>query len=116
MNIENLLDVVESQLCIYGNRALFVRNMESTENDFMLFSGETSDMAFFECTNKDGADISAYGLQALSEMLQTLNGNDSIYCSDDSRVLSGFQLGFKAEGRFVLTLDSTELVRPTVLQ
>ncbi len=115
ITIEQLKDVVESQLCVHGDKALFIYGMEADEDYFFLLSEENTEDPIIDCVPMVESDVDGYGLQVLSEKLNEFSDKSEILCSDDNAVIRGFKLGFKAEGQFVLTLDSNELAKPTVV-
>ena len=112
LTVESLLDVVESQLCVHGNRALFVKDIERMDNGFMLFAGEGAVSPFFECVGLGDAELTEHGLNVLRGALRGLKGSDLVICFEAGRVQGGFEIGFRAEGRFISTIDSDELAKP----
>ncbi|GEA09166.1 hypothetical protein KUL42_39270 [Alteromonas sp. KUL42] len=116
LTVETLEDIVQSQIVLYGNRRLFIRNKGEHAKSFSLLAGECSVAPFFDCTGKYEADMGEHSLFVLAERLKSLNVEDEIFCSDDEVVIRGFQLGFTDEDEgFIETINSSEVVQPTLV-
>jgi len=116
LNVEKLKDIVQSQLIVHSNKKLFIRDNSSNLKGFSLLAGETSDIVFFECVMKDESCIDEHSLEALIERLNDLDDRSKVFCSDDDLVISGFQLGLKSHEGFIETINSNELVQPTIIE
>lgn len=117
LTVEKLQDIVESQLCIYGNRALFLKVELESYTTFQLFAGDSTQYPVLECVSHDEQCLDDGGLEALSERLIQLDGAAIIYCSDDNQFNNQFSVGFKSSiDGFVETINSSELIQPTIVQ
>lgn len=112
LTVADVLDIVLSQICIYGNQALFLEK-EPDNHSFDLFAGEDSQEPILECVSYDERCDMDGGLDAFAERLEALDQDLVIYCSDDAQIATGFRIGFKGEGRFVETIASHEMAQPT---
>jgi hypothetical protein len=111
LTVGTLRDVVDSQLCLYGNRALFEPN-----NTFILFAGDGTEHPIIECVSHDEQCDGDGGLEALFERLKGIEDSEIIYCSNDNQIKGQFSLGFKSSvDGFVETINSKELIQPTVV-
>ena len=112
MTVEQLDAVVQSQLCVHGNKALFVRGMQNHES-FHLVVGNTS---ILDCVAYDESDEQEFGLGNLARRLEGLDETGEILCSSERHQVNGFQIGFRSEyDGFVETINATELLKGTKL-
>lgn len=114
LTVGQLVDVVSSQLCIYGNKAIFLKADIEHNKSFLLFSGAGTDNQILECVNYGDQCPDDGGLTSLLERLNELDESEVIYCSDDEQIKRGFTLGFKSsDDGFIETINSSELIQPT---
>lgn len=112
MTVEQLEDIVQSQLCVHGNNPLFLRN-NLGQDSFQLFVGGKS---ILECVPYDETDKEEYGLQVLANRLTGLDSAAPILCSNEQIQAKGFQIGYlSVEDGFVETINSTELLGVTII-
>jgi hypothetical protein len=110
LTVEQLNDVIQSQLCLYGNLPLVVSPNGDAPEFFELFVGEDS---LLECVCAQDS-IEEYGLEAVAERLSKMNDNAIILSSHNTPFDSGFRIGIKTkEDGFVTTIFSKELIQPT---
>lgn len=114
LTVEKLLDIVYSQILLHGNRRLFIRRQDEFAESFNILVGEHSPNSIFECVGKYDSVFGEHCLSTLADRLEEFEAEVEIFCSDDERVLRGFQLGFisKEEG-FTETINSSEFAQPT---
>ena len=112
LTVADVLDIVQSQICIYGNQALFLE-VEPDNHSFDLFAGEESQEPILECVSYDERCDMDGGLAAFAERLEEFDQDLIIYCSDDAQIATGFRIGFKGEDGFVETITSEEMSQPT---
>ena len=117
MNVETLLDIVESQLILHGNKRLFIYRESRPLETFSLLAGESSDAPIFECATKHDTSIEEHSLAVLAERLADIDDQALICCSDDQAILTGFSVGFQSlEDGYIETINSTEVLQPTILE
>ena len=112
MTVAQLKDIIDSQIIIYGNAALFVRNKHDFDS-FTLFAG---DEAVLECFGYDEADPVENGLSATLARLNELETEGAITeatkisCDDGDIQNEDFEIGFisNSDG-FVQTVSLSEL-------
>jgi hypothetical protein len=112
MTVANLADIVQSQLCLYGDKALFARVAIKSE-DFMLFVGTEP---ILECVNYIDSNKEDHGLKRLCSLLDLLDDDEQIICSSEYIQQHGFTIGFRTDEGFIQTLNSNELVQLTEVE
>ena len=116
LTVENLIEIVDSQRCLYGNKTLFIKPIREHQIEFQLFAGSSSNNPILECFKYGDSCNGSSGLDVLYERLIELDGSEIIYCSDDSQFENGFVIGFKSStDGFVETINSAELINPTIV-
>ena len=109
MTVAGLVDIVQSQLALYGDKALFIRsNIEAEE--FQLFVGNAP---ILECVNYGDVSVEEHGLSVLAETLDSLHGEEHVICSCETIQKSCFVIGFRSDEGFIETIHSNELVQLT---
>lgn len=117
LTVGQLTKIVDSQVCIYGNKALFLKVAIEHNETFQLFSGSSTEQPILECVSYGDHCVDDGGSQALLTRLLELDASEIIYCSDDTKINDGFSIGFKSSvDGFVETINSTELIQPTFVQ
>jgi len=109
MTAGELFDIAQSQICLHGNKAVFVRTDE--QEQLVFWSG---DKAIFECVNYDEKELSVCSLETIANALEGGNMNELVLCSSNEAQKRGFQIGFKSEGQFIEVLNSLELAATTI--
>jgi hypothetical protein len=114
LTVAALNDIAQSQLCLYGNKPLFIFGEFDEPITFKLYVGEES---ILECVNHDETCIDVYGLQAVADRLDKMDENAIINASYGAPFLQGFRVGLKSkEDGFIELFNSTELIQPTRVQ
>jgi hypothetical protein len=104
LNVEALTNIVQSQLCLYGNKELYVKNSDHVA-PFSLHADKNKIFCFL------GSDDSAKGvdLSTLAEELEGIDDCTVISCSSDIED-NFFQIGIKSsDDNFVATINSSEI-------
>jgi hypothetical protein len=109
MLVSDLKDIIQSQLCVHGDHALYFRNREPDKPAFTL---RANGKLVLDCEGFGVAieNIGEYGLKAVAARLDKIDEEVEITCGDEEIQMMGFDIGFvsKYEG-FVQVIDSNEL-------
>lgn len=89
MTAADLFDIVQSQICVHGNKAVFLRADE--QEKFVFWAG---DKEIFECVNYDEKELAVCSLEAISNALAVVSMDELILCSSSEAQKRGFQIGF----------------------
>jgi len=110
MKVGQLASIVDSQLGLYGDKALFIRGPADVE-EFQLF---VDNDPILECYGYYEAEKEVSGLLVLSQLLVNLDHAGEVLCSCEKIQAGGFQIGFRTESEdFVETINSKELCELT---
>ena len=110
MTVECLSGIVESQICIYGNKSLFVRS----DDEVIPFQLCVGDNIILECVGYEDRCDEEGRLTPLSDILRELDASAAILCSSELIQKNGFQIGIRSSiDGFIETISSTELMEPT---
>lgn len=110
LTVEALNDVIQSQLCIFGNLPLVVSTNGGAPEFFELFVGNDT---VLECVCVQDS-VEEYGLKAVGDRLAKMDDNAIIMSSDNTPFDAGFRIGIKTKtDGFVTTIFSHELIQPT---
>jgi hypothetical protein len=110
MTVESLIDIVESQICLYGNKCLFVRS----EEEVIPFQLCVGDKVILECVGYEDRCDAEGRLTHLADRLRELDDSATILCSSELIQKNGFQIGIRSSiDGFVETISSTELMETT---
>lgn len=104
LTVEQLHDIVESQLCVHGNQSLVFIPSASAPNVEApdLLVGKTTVIGRSESVN----------LAMVAERLSKMNDSAVIQSSNKASLESGFLIGFKTKiDGFVETINSNELIK-----
>ncbi|EGR0592960.1 TPA: hypothetical protein I6W77_003219 [Vibrio cholerae] len=106
LNVESLLDIVNSQIILFGNCPVFLNSEKHNQDCLSIFAdGQEIIEAVFACkTNPE-----QFGLEVIEKRLEKLNPNSIIEYWPASEINCEFALGFIAEDRFVEVMHSQEL-------
>ncbi len=122
LTVTALNDIAQSQLCLYGNQALFVLG-EADENinpDHVSFDMYVREVHLLECVSRDESSKELCGLQDVAEQLDRLDnqrGHETINVTNGATLLKSFRVGIKSkEDGFVELFNSTELEQQTIVQ
>lgn len=125
LTVEGLIDIVDSQLCLHGNRGLFIKDVGEYYVDriveFQLFAGSGTNEPILDCCKYGDRCYGDGGLDALYHRLMEIyrkpfGYSEIIHCSDDRQFINGFSIGFQSQiDGFVETLNSSELIQPTIV-
>lgn len=117
LTVEKLLDIVQSQLCVHGNRAVFVEPNDKLDdaNIFTLFAGGVDIVECVAYSESAPNDTEEYGLEVIAARLSELDESAIIEFTHNTPMDVGFRIGFKAEGRFVETINHKELQPQTTV-
>lgn len=116
LTTSDLLDIVESQPCIYGNQPLYVKASAAFPNNYphLIAMLCAADNEVLQCISKDDTYIDDFGLLAVAERLSQFAGDEEIENACDTS--SPFQVGFYADECFVETVNSEELRAQTKIE
>lgn len=110
LNVEALNDTVQSQLCLYGNRKVFV--LPAIEQEFTLSVNGTH---ILDCQSYDDACINESSLELLAQRIESLD--DSALIESSITLNKPCKIGFKTEDDgFVEVISSDELVQDVEIQ
>jgi len=112
MTVDVLKDIILSQMTIYCNAPLYVKNKHDFDS-FTLFAGNEP---ILECFGFDDTDIEEHSLATTYDTLCELESSGAItnettiICGDAVIQNEGFKIGFmtKSDG-FIETISSKEL-------
>lgn len=111
LTVGDLKNYVDNQLCLHGNKKVFVLPEQPENQVFELYAGHDS---IVECMNFDEACLGECGLIVIEERLSTMEDSLIISSSFGTPFKTGFQLGVRsAIDGFVELINSEELVKPT---
>ncbi|GLO64166.1 hypothetical protein MACH09_46740 [Vibrio sp. MACH09] len=106
LTVEQLEDIIQSQLCVYGNLAVFIK-IKNNNGEFTI-SIHANDRLILDSTSQ-----SNFSLETIAKRLKNLEPDTVIEYSHDSTTNLVFELGFMAEGRFIQVTCLGEL-KPTI--
>ncbi|BCL74135.1 hypothetical protein TUMSATVNIG1_61190 (plasmid) [Vibrio nigripulchritudo] len=109
LNVEKLLDIVNSQSILFGNRPVFAKlppQCQEVADEFFLHA---EGKLIIEATSYDDACVKENGLETIEERLKSLNPQSLIEHSHNAPMNTGFELGFKADSQFVQVISSNEI-------
>ncbi|WP_045391845.1 hypothetical protein [Vibrio rotiferianus] len=112
LTVEDLLDIVDSQAILYGDRAVFVKlpsQCQEVSSDFFLHA---DGKLIIEAGGTGEACKEDNGLVVIEKRLESLEPSLMIECSHNAPMTTGFALGFKADGQFVEVIHSNEIEPP----
>ncbi|WP_025562871.1 hypothetical protein [Psychromonas sp. SP041] len=111
LNVLELKDIVESQLCVHGDHKIFI--LPDTQHSIFLTVNNQNVM---DCLNENDSCINENSLQHLLNELQHLDDDAPIGLSNSEDISADFAIGFKSDEGFVETINASEIYIDTILR
>lgn len=113
LTVEQLEDVVQSQLCVHGDRAIFLQSSDSDQPNDVAISLFANDQLILDSIPQSHLHSDQSSLEVVAKRLEHLEPDTILEYSRNSNTNLVFELGFMAEARFTQVACSEEL-KPTI--